>query len=46
MGALRFLVTAVKATSLSYRLITTSVLLGQVIIILSTSAKKKLKKKE
>ena len=46
MNALKVLMTAVRATSLSYRLITTSILIGQVLIVLSTSTKKKFKKRE
>jgi hypothetical protein len=43
MGPLRLLVAAVKTTNLTYRLITTSILIGQVVII---SAKNLNQKKE
>lgn len=38
---LRLLVTAVKTTNLTYRLMTTSILIGQVVIILVKKYKSK-----
>lgn len=45
MTPLRFLVVAVKTTSLTYRLLTTSILLGHVIIAVVKKTKKTYNKK-
>lgn len=37
MNPLRLLITAVKTTNLTYRLLTTSILIGQVVIIFKNS---------